>query len=655
MKQIYVWGAALSVMALASCSKYEEVAPAAKVEGQKMELQADLSQSRTVAEGYATKWVAGDAMKVWIGEEAAYTNCGEFILSEENYEAGLFTGTMPAGYDNTKSYDWYAVYPYESANYEAAGTPAKMTMLVGTNIQRQMGGYNSIAHISGSVAPLYGVVKGAAAGSRPQVQMKHLSSLVKIVVTNIGEEPLQVAKIAVESQKTALAGRAAVTLTNGEPVFAPVAAASNQVLLRVGTGQEEVEIDPIAKNGTAEFYVAVIPFTAPAEGERLEVSIIDLNGNICTRSFTIPAGTAFKAGEVNTLNVKYEATTATDLSAEGTANCYIVSQAGDYKFKATQGNSDTRPDIATADWLWMSESNDLISNVRYVDGYVYFKAGEKKGNAVIAGLTTKDAISWSWHIWLTDAPALHYGATTAQQIMDRNLGATSTAVDDYKAYGLCYEWGRKDPFPGANNTGAVASESTAYQEATIKFEVNPALGRTFNSTRNTNATSGQEVAYSITNPMCYLRYYNADNGGGKNNWWNSDYADFTNLWGFVAEGQQVNKTIYDPCPAGYAVPGYLDDVYGSYTTLTTTFTPVGTMNGRMYTGAEGSTSYYPAAGFRDVGTPLKEIGVMGQYWTAYPRAKSTDFRTLKFSSSNVESSRTNSAYGNSVRCVKINQ
>ncbi len=652
MKKMIMTGV-LSVVALTltHCTKHEEsvIAPA---NGAKFALQAEVAEGRTAAEGMTTTWVADDAMKVWIGAEGEYTNCGEFTITAENLGNKLFTGTMPDNYNAAVSYDWYALYPYETANYEVEGTPAQTTMMIGTNIQRQTGGYSSIAHISGSVAPLYGVAKGVEAGTQPRLQMKHLSTLVKIVVENQDEEALEVGKIAIESEDTAITGRARICITGDAVTYEPIANAANQALLRVTSNEET-----IAQNGKAEFYMALIPFTAPAAGEKLRISVIATNGDICTRTFTIPAGTTFKAGEMNTFTVKYSGVESVDLSANGTANCYIVTSEGNYKFKATQGNSDTCPEISTADWLWMSESNDLISNVRYVDGYVYFTAGSKKGNALVAGFTAKEVISWSWHIWLTNMPTLHYGATTNQQIMDRNLGATSTTVDDYKSYGLYYQWGRKDPFPGPNTANAATAEGTAFDSetgSTVAYVVNPAVDRVFNSTRNTNITGGEEVAWSLTSPMCYLRYYNADNGGGVSNWWNSAYADFTNLWGFVAEGQQVNKTIYDPCPAGYAVPAYLDDVYGSYENLTTTFTPIGTLAGRQYTGAEGSTSYYPAAGYRDRGAPLGNVGAIGQYWTAYPRAKSTDFRTLKFSTSAVESSRTNSAYGNSVRCVKIN-
>ncbi len=651
-----IWTGVLSValLTLTQCTKSDEEVTLPN-NSSNFELQANLAESRTVANGLSTAWAANDAMKVWIGEEHSYTNCGEFTLSEENLSTGIFTGTLPTNYDATKSYDWFALYPYSSANYDASGTPQQTTMMIGTNIQRQTGGYNSIAHIAGSVAPLYGVTKSAAFGARPAVQMKHLSTLVKVVVKNLDEAPVEVAKIAIESEHNAIAGRAAINLTGDEPTFDPVAAASNYALLRVAANEET-----IAQNEQAEFYFALIPFTAPAGGEKLTISVVATNGDICTRSFTLPAGTAFKAGELNTFSLKYVATQAIDLSAEGTANCYIVTGEGDYKFKATQGNSAETPEMVTADWLWMSETDDLISDVRFVDGYVYFKAGTKKGNAVVAGFTSKEAISWSWHIWLTDDPRtnLHYGMNTDWQVLDRNLGATSTVIDDYKAYGLYYQWGRKDPFVGANTAGTQIKkeESDAFTTATATYVINPTHNIDFSQIRNSRVPSGEELAWSIANPMAFA-YYHADsdvNGAGQN-WWNSTYDNFIDLWGYVAEGPTVAKTIYDPCPAGYHVPPFAGSVYSGITTNNIDVPSGSTTYGFNFTGAGGS-SYYPAAGSRQ--GYLSYMGLQAIYWSAMDNTNGLNFRGLLIEKGGVKIN-TNvkiaGYYGLPVRCVKANK
>lgn len=87
-----------------------------------------------------------------------------------------------------------------------------------------------------------------------------------------------------------------------------------------------------------------------------------------------------------------------NLSDKGTANSYIVSQAGSYKFTPTKGNSaEPVGSIASAEVLWETfgtdvkpNVGDLVKNVKYVDGAIFFEtpAAFKEGNAVIAA---KDA------------------------------------------------------------------------------------------------------------------------------------------------------------------------------------------------------------------------------------------------------------------------
>ena len=55
-----------------------------------------------------------------------------------------------------------------------------------------------------------------------------------------------------------------------------------------------------------------------------------------------------------------------DLSVNGTANCYIVSKAGTYKFPLVKGNSTTKNDkisnAATAEVLWETDNTASAVN-----------------------------------------------------------------------------------------------------------------------------------------------------------------------------------------------------------------------------------------------------------------------------------------------------
>ena len=225
-----------------------------------------------------------------------------------------------------------------------------------------------------------------------------------------------------------------------------------------------------------------------------------------------------------------------DLSKAASANSYIVTAAGDYKFKTVKGNSsESVGTVASAELLWETvntttapEVNSIIASVSYADDYIIFStpATLMPGNAVIAAKDAEGVILWSWHIWIPEtevATVVDEVIFGSQAIMDRNLGALVAAPADAAAtaesFGLFYEWGRKDPFPGH---GAVGSDGAAALAGTQMTKVNGTL----------------TIAQAIQAPTTYA--WNA------NDW--CDAADQSmKLW-------DKTKTIYDPCPVGYMVP-----------------------------------------------------------------------------------------------------
>lgn len=221
----------------------------------------------------------------------------------------------------------------------------------------------------------------------------------------------------------------------------------------------------------------------------------------------------------------------TDLSADGTANSYIVSTAGNYKFKTVKGNSSTSVgSVASAEVLWESfgtdvepSVGDLVSNVAVDGEYITFTASALKGNASIAAKDASGTILWSWHIWMTDQPEdqTYYGNTGV--MLDRNLGATSAKRGDGKALGLFYQYGRKDPFLGAKS---VSSKDQAASTATWPASVN------YTTTRGS-------LEYTKSHPMTFVI---AAEG------LNSD----SHSW-------ESSKSINDPCPVGYRIPDGGDD------------------------------------------------------------------------------------------------
>lgn len=239
--------------------------------------------------------------------------------------------------------------------------------------------------------------------------------------------------------------------------------------------------------------------------------------------------------------------TATALDGSATANCYVVSAAGNYKFRAVKGNntSEELTTIASVGILWETQNttdatsvNDIISAVdyEYQDGgtpYMVFSTPGtlKHGNAVIYAKDDHDDIIWSWHIWIPEVAVSNadYSTFIGGNMMNMNLGALeevpASGAATIKSLGLLYQWGRKDPFVGA------ASWAKSPTRATIA------------GTSWTKSEGKAPMAAAIKHPsVLYIAVPSNDDAD-----WNS--ITTSNLW-----DNSGSKTIYDPCPAGYKVP-----------------------------------------------------------------------------------------------------
>lgn len=223
---------------------------------------------------------------------------------------------------------------------------------------------------------------------------------------------------------------------------------------------------------------------------------------------------------------------AVNLSTTKTANCYIVSQAGLYKFRTVKGNSNYFVgNVASCSILWETfctydapKPLELISAVCYRDNFIAFKTADtfKEGNALIAAKDASGKILWSWHIWLTDKPKGQVYYNNAGTMMDRNLGAK--APEDI---GLFYQWGRKDPFVGR------CGPNRFYERANTTMKLPVAV--------KSDAYCGT-ISYSIANPTTFIL-----DGYDTSLDWLYDSSSGHQRW-------RSAKTIYDPCPVGWRVP-----------------------------------------------------------------------------------------------------
>ena len=178
--------------------------------------------------------------------------------------------------------------------------------------------------------------------------------------------------------------------------------------------------------------------------------------------------------------------------------------------------------------------------------------------------------------WSTQSDNVWKTTYKDKWIMDRNLGSKGPTNIDMAnatdAYGLYYQYGRKDPF-SFKNTYFINGSSRAISNK--KYSIVQANGTAYNN--------------SIYYPN---NYYTNDSGS-----WTSENR--TNAWySPTAPAKKGAKTIFDPCPAGWTLPLY--DVF-DFARLT---------NGVATSGGE---QFYEASAYDNYNTQMNHFVIYCDY------------------------------------------
>ena len=561
----------------------------------------------TVTDGGTFTWSAGD--KVWLqttnGSVVGNLSSGEGTSSAE-FTYGAVVGEMTGK----------AVYPYNEG-HSISGEVLNFVLPAS---------YDLGSSLTNTNAAMYGVkVSGT-------IKFNHLAGVMRFKFKDV---PAGVNKFTITLDKK-INGTFTADLTKDYPVIETSSASD--------ASEKTITLNFTALTAKSDISVYVpLPI---GTYNSLELGLYDDSHAVWTYSKSVTntvSRKSLKLMPVVTLGGSVEGDVA-DLSANGTANSYIVSQSGTYKFSTVKGNSsESVGAVSSAEVLWESfgtnvttNVGDLVKNVNYADGAISFETPStfKEGNAVIAAKDAEDNILWSWHIWLTDQPEEQVYYNKAGTMMDRNLGATSATPGDVGALGLLYQWGRKDPFLGSSS---ISSNTIA--ESTIDWP----------SAVSSDPITGT-IAYATANPTTFITY-NSSN-------WEWYYTGSSTTDNTRWTTSTAKKSIYDPCPSGWRVPDGGDDgiwstAAGSSSYFNYAFDD--TNKGMNFSGKFGSAStiWYPASGLRvcDNGI-LKYVGEEGYYCSDSPdryRAYILYFDKNDYVSPSVSNYR---AHGLSVRCIK---
>lgn len=317
--------------------------------------------------------------------------------------------------------------------------------------------------------------------------------------------------------------------------------------------------------------------------------------------FPLVYGNAITAGQTYAASYDWSATSGEDYLGRF-VNHMDAPISGPYV--RDSGYAPAKPRI-----VWQDEK-DLVTDLTYVPaayggvGGISFQVKQrdiKQGNAVIAIEDDQQRVMWSWHIWVTRfdfektiqvTTGQYNDATPTYDLMPVNLGWCSGHDDIIRYYKprACevkftsgeleqtiriiqhphtaftrgnnpyYQWGRKDPFYGSE---IPYGNKEWYDRNGTKYEVwGPANNpeRFFSDTNNSTSvdeserkTTRQMLGQMIQHPE---RWLNPPREKRIYSWGESQISrnlTYGNLWG--ADNLSV-KTVYDPCPVGYAVPHY---------------------------------------------------------------------------------------------------
>lgn len=299
-RQILTLGAiCAAAFTLTNCNKEIAEPKAPVTEGIPFEIVAATADTKTANDGLNTVWTTGDALNVFHAEAGSttYGTNDEFTYTGS---ANKFTGKLTTGLGGGKKYDWYALYPVNDNAKFVITTPAGSQngdgwAYIGHKGGATQNGYNSKAHLAETLCPLYGVVKSVDASTPVSFNMKHIASVVKIVVTNESESSLTVNSITFTAPED-IVGSYFMNFTDPNNVVCTASGASfvsSTATLNVTGGTA------LNKGEKAEFYIPIKPFKAAAN--KLKITV---NGYEKTPVST--ADVEFKAGKIEAVNFKYD-------------------------------------------------------------------------------------------------------------------------------------------------------------------------------------------------------------------------------------------------------------------------------------------------------------------------------------------------------------
>ena len=295
MKKSFIYAGAIlaATISLTNCTKEINGSEAALPEGIPFEICANPT-TKTTIDGLSTKWADGDGINVFhaAAGSTSYVSDNEFTIAGDLTE-GRFTGKLSEALGEG-TYDWYAIYPYSEHIVSPANTSTGYSYIGSRSDKSQsQTGVDNMSHIAGENYPLYGKSTAPTSASEmPSINMKPAFSVLRVKVTNTTESALDVSNISFTAPE-AIVGTFYIDFSGDAAVYTDGQYVSKKASLAVTEAS-------IAAGASAEFYLAVKPFTAPS-GSSLALSV-----NGYEKELALTKNIAFTAGHIKTLGFEFD-------------------------------------------------------------------------------------------------------------------------------------------------------------------------------------------------------------------------------------------------------------------------------------------------------------------------------------------------------------
>ena len=430
---------AAAAFTLTNCTKeIDQPDQAPESAGFPFEITASTAVTKTVAgDEYATNWANNDALSVFHAEAGSteYGANDKFTYTADN----KFTGTLTTALEASKSYDWYAFYPYNK-NYTFTNNKigyttygAKCSANAVSTAPKQDGN-DSMAHLAGELYPLYGEVSGVAAAGSVSVEMNHLMSVVELEVTNSSTEPLTVTEIQFVTPEY-IVGSFYYNTSDGTYEISQDGGTYNSKTARLS-----VVADPIAVGSKAKFYIGIIPVTL-TEGEVSMTVVTDKGTQTKTKTLTDSDtdDIKFTAGKIKPMAFDYtSAAVVNTVSLPWTEDFGTTDSPSDLSnYTLVNGGSTTQlynnDNLAggTAPEILISKGDGSMGvNVELGEASGYLTLSFKSNNDVIEVTSSTEGVTLekeSKGIWYINVPA---GKEILQLTLTNTNATKNVRVDD---------------------------------------------------------------------------------------------------------------------------------------------------------------------------------------------------------------------------------